>query len=189
MNVAVRAVLTQDQAMSKLISQHPEFPAEPQGVYNALLRATIGQQISNRAAKTIRLRLTSQIGLSADQLFQAAEEDLRACGLSPRKVRTLKVVAESELQGRFRPLELADDLEFQQELIQLPGVGPWTAQMVLLFGLHRPDVWPIRDHGLKSAAASIYGVCVEEELIELGRRFRPFRSHAAWYLWRSLGND
>lgn len=175
--------------MRVLTRQYKPFPAVPQGVFTALIRAIIGQQISNKSARTIRDRLALHVGLAAPRLALCETEVLRGCGLSPRKAGTIQMVARLESEGAFSQLANIPDNEVMKALTALPGVGPWTAEMVLLFGLHRPDVWPRSDHGLMAAAASLYAVDSPAGLATLGDRFSPYRSHAAWYLWRTLGND
>lgn len=82
-----------------------------------------------------------------------------------------------------------NDEDAVQALIRLKGVGRWTAEMILVFSLGREDVWPVDDAGLLKAANRLYGVQGVNEFITLGERFKPFRTHAAWYLWASLDNS
>lgn len=174
--------------MRELVARYRAFPKTGQGVFHALVRAILSQQISNRAARTIRLRLLREVGESAQKLYAAPYEQLRGCGISPRKITALQRVAQLELENAFVLLQSESDEGVLKSLTALPGVGAWTAEMVLLFGLHRPDVWPLSDHGLRAAAALIYDARSIPEIVELGERFRPWRSYAAWYLWRTLGN-
>ncbi len=86
-------------------------------------------------------------------------------------------------------LESLNNDEAITSLVRLKGVGRWTAEMILIFFLGREDVWPCDDAGLMRAANRLYGTANLQEFIELGERFRPFRTHAAWYLWASLDNQ
>jgi DNA-3-methyladenine glycosylase II len=187
MRTPPRELLT-DEVMCSLVGKYPAFPSEPQGVYAALLRAVIGQQISNRAARTIRQRIDQEIGLSADRLLVAPTQQLRFCGLSPRKLESLRVIAQMEAAGEFDELTRLEQSEIAERLVRISGVGPWTVDMVLIFGLHKLDIWPIKDHGLVTAARAAYGAAWTRDIAGLGERFRPFRTLAAWYLWRSLEN-
>lgn len=178
-----------DPTMDALVRRYRGFPRAPQGLYPALVRAIISQQISNKAASTIRAGLRQRIGLEPLQLIAASTDDLRSCGLPQRKLAALQQVARLEIAGELKALDEGSDASLVRELTALPGIGAWTAEMVLIFGLHRPDVWPTSDHGLRTAVHKLYHVSSLTEVTNLGERFRPWRSYAAWYFWRSLEND
>jgi DNA-3-methyladenine glycosylase II len=89
------------------------------------------------------------------------------------------------VRGELDELPRLSNDEVHARLIAIKGIGPWTAQMVMIFALGRPDIWPLGDAGIQRAAAAVYAVG-SDELEALGDRFKPFRSYAAWYLWRSL---
>jgi DNA-3-methyladenine glycosylase II len=177
-----------DEVMRSLVTKYRSFPQNPQGVYQALLRAVIAQQISNQAARTIRQRVSTRIGGFPTEILRASTEELRACGLSPRKAATIRTIAELESEGILAALTERGLPQLSEALRKIPGVGPWTVEMALVFGLHHPDVWPLSDHGLMSAARSTYGVKSVHDLVRLGERFQPYRTYAAWYLWRVLEN-
>ena len=100
-------------------------------------------------------------------------------------VRWLEAVI--NLPGRLATQTLVrTEFEVPGKVTTIKGIGPWTAQMVLLGALGRPDVWPVGDGGVQRAARNLYGVELDG-LEELGERFRPYRSYASWYFWRSLG--
>jgi 3-methyladenine DNA glycosylase/8-oxoguanine DNA glycosylase len=119
----------------------------------------------------------------------ASDEALRAAGLSGSKATAIKGLADASLAGRLplhRLSRMGDD-EVVQALSALRGIGPWTAEMFLIFRLHRLDVWPVTDYGVRKGYARAYGMAdlpPPKELSALGERFRPYRSVAAWYLWR-----
>jgi DNA-3-methyladenine glycosylase II len=92
------------------------------------------------------------------------------------------------MAGKLQGLRRLTDDDVKSRLSQIKGVGPWTAEMFLIFALRRPDIWPTTDAGLRSAARKFYGVDSTTALAELGSRFRPMRSIAARYLWRALEN-
>jgi DNA-3-methyladenine glycosylase II len=112
---------------------------------------------------------------------------LRRLGLSQTKAGTLREVARLADVGAFDDLDSLSDDDVSGRLTAIKGIGPWTAHMVLMFALGRPDVWPVGDVGIQRAARELYDADGRDALENLGERFRPYRSHAAWYLWRSLG--
>ena len=99
----------------------------------------------------------------------------------------LKDLAAKAEEGLLDGLDRLEDEAVVERLTRVRGVGLWTAEMFLMFGLGRPDVWPVRDLGLRRAAARLFGVA-PEALPAFGEAFRPYRSHLAWYLWRSLSS-
>jgi DNA-3-methyladenine glycosylase II len=151
-----------------------------------LLSSIVGQQLSGKAADTIWRRLSSRFALEPEVLYRAALEDLRAVGLSSAKARYVQDLSRFALEGGLQGLEHHSDEALIAHLTQVKGIGVWTVQMFLMFGLGRPDVWPVLDLGIRKGAQKLYGVIERDELEALGERFRPYRSHAAWYLWRAL---
>mgnify|MGYP003433067242 CR=1 FL=1 len=112
---------------------------------------------------------------------------LRQAGLSRAKALALKDLAAKAEEGLLDGLDRLEDEAVVERLTRVRGVGLWTAEMFLMFGLGRPDVWPVRDLGLRRAAARLFGVA-PAALPAFGEAFRPYRSHLAWYLWRSLSS-
>ncbi|HEV2726722.1 MAG TPA: DNA-3-methyladenine glycosylase [Solirubrobacterales bacterium] len=166
----------------------------PNDAYGALLRAIVGQQLSTKAARTIYLRVVELFGgktPSPEQLLEASEEDLRACGLSGRKTEYVRDLASHVLSGELEldRLEELEDGEVIEEIVAVRGLGQWTAEMFLLFHLERPDVLSGGDLGIRKAIQIEYGL--EEmpppkRVIEIGEPWRPHRSLASLYLWESL---
>jgi len=113
---------------------------------------------------------------------------LRRLGLSQAKAKCLREVATLALAREFDGLATLPDEEVIARLRRIHGIGPWTAQMFLIFSLARRDVWPIADAGLRTAARRLYATTSKSSLEQLGLRFRPKRSLAALYLWQSLEN-
>jgi DNA-3-methyladenine glycosylase II len=168
----------------------------PGDAYGALVRAIVGQQLSARAARTSYERLTGLFGERAPtprELLDTDPDVLRGAGLSGAKVAFLRDLAE-HVEDRDLDLErlpeMPDDEVFEQ-LVRVKGLGPWTVDMFLLFHLGRPDVLPVGDLGIKRAVQVEYGLEQLPEAAELERiaePWRPHRSLACLYLWRSLDN-
>jgi DNA-3-methyladenine glycosylase II len=166
----------------------------PVDAYGALLRAIVGQQLSTKAARTIYLRVVDLFGGSTpspEQLLEASEEDLRACGLSGRKTEYVRDLATHVLSGELELDRLGQlgDEEVIEEIVAVRGLGQWTAEMFLLFHLERPDVLSGGDLGIRKAIQIEYGleeVPPPKRVIEIGEPWRPHRSLASLYLWESL---
>lgn len=164
---------------SALCRQHTPFIT--------LAKAIVGQQISIQAANAIWQRLEKLTENSASALMNLSEERLRSVGLSTRKVVYLKSAAHYALEGGLEALCLLSEDEAKQRLLALPGIGPWTAEMFLIFSLLRPDIFPLSDLGLKKALVQHYSLQADLKcLLAHGESWRPYRTVATWYLWRSL---
>jgi DNA-3-methyladenine glycosylase II len=166
----------------------------PSGAYGALLRAIVGQQLSTKAARTIYLRVLDLFDgrtPSPEQLLEVGEEDLRAAGLSGRKVSYIRDLAAHVISGELE-LDRLDQLEDEQvieEIVAVRGLGRWSAEMFLLFHLERPDVLSGGDLGIRKAIQIEYRLKkmpTPERVLEIGEPWRPHRSLASLYLWESL---
>jgi DNA-3-methyladenine glycosylase II len=175
----------------------PDSRGRPPDLYGALLRSITGQQLSVKAARAIYGRLTDRFGgrpPTPEELLADDPEEMRAAaGLSRAKVASLRSLAEHVIAGELelaRLDELPDD-EVIRELVAVKGIGEWTAHMFLMFTLHRPDVLPTGDQGIRNAIATAYGldgVPKADAMTELAEPWRPHRTRACLYLWRSLDN-
>jgi DNA-3-methyladenine glycosylase II len=162
------------------------------------VRAIVGQQLSVLAARAIYGRLTARFGgrpPTPEEILADDPEELRAAaGLSHAKVRYLRSLAEHVIAGQLE-LEHLDELsdeEAMSELVAVKGVGEWTAQMFLMFQLERPDVLPVGDLGIRRAIERAYGLdgLPDAPTIErIAEPWRPYRTLACRYLWRSLQNE
>ena len=192
-----------DDVMAALVDEHGELDLEarrrgrPADAYGALLRSIVGQQLSTKAARSIYGRLVDQFGGHAptpEELLAADPELIRSAGLSRPKVAYLRSLAEHVRSGELeldRLRELSDE-QISEELTAVKGLGQWTADMFLIFHLGRPDVLPVGDLGIRRAVERLYGLerlPSAPELEALGERWRPYRSAASLYLWRSLDNE
>lgn len=172
--------------MADLVTRHrpPAYPAQPP--FPALVDAIVSQQISGKAAASILARLAELVPLRPAPLARADLRRLRAAGLSRAKAMYVRELARFAAAGGLRGLDRLEDAAVIDRLVQVKGVGVWTAEMFLIFSLRRPDVWPVGDGGIQRAAERLYRVRARSRLVRLGERFRPVRTAAAWYLWRSL---
>jgi len=179
---------------TRLRRRSEERPAD---AYGALLRAIVGQQLSTKAARTIYGRVVDLFDgrtPSPETLLEAEEADLRAAGLSGRKVEYIRDLAAHVLSGELE-LDRLDELSDEDaiaEIVAVRGLGVWTAEMFLLFHLERPDVLSGGDLGIRKAVQIEYGL--EEtpapaRVLEIGEPWRPHRSLASLYLWESLANE
>lgn len=163
--------------------------------FTTILRAIVGQQLSAKAAETIFQRVAAlhpngRKILPAD-ILAAPDANLRAAGLSNAKTLYVKDLADHVQSGKlnFTKLIRKSDDDIIDALVAVKGIGRWTAEMFLIFRLGRPDVWAIDDLGLRNAVKNLYGIePTKPNLIEVAEPWRPWRSVASWYLWRSLAN-
>jgi DNA-3-methyladenine glycosylase II len=159
-----------------------------------LARAIVYQQLAGKAASTIHGRFVEACGgkVTPAAVGRVSDEALRAAGLSRGKLAAVRDLAARARSLRFHTLASLEDDEVVERLTTVRGVGPWTAQMFLIFALRRPDVWPTGDLGVRAGFARIVGMEATptgKELEPLGETYRPWRSAAAWYCWRALEID
>lgn len=162
--------------------------------FGMLVRSIISQQISVAAARSIRARLEQLVApdpITPESLLERNDEQLRSAGLSPQKVSYIRDLAAKVHSGQV-PLarigRLNDEAVIEQ-LIQVKGIGRWTAQMFLIFSLGRPDVLPVDDLGVRAAIRNRYGLAdlpTKAQSLEIARPWRPYATIASWYCWRSL---
>ncbi len=185
------------EAVGKLPDSREGRPA-PEDHYGALVRSIVGQQLSVLAARAIYGRLTERFEgrpPTAQEILADEPEELRAAaGLSRAKVGFLRSLAAHVLSGELE-LERLDDLSDEYviaELVAVKGLGVWTAHMFLMFHLERPDVLAVGDLGIRRAIERAYGLDALPQAAEIERiaePWRPYRSLACRYLWRSLQNE
>lgn len=161
-----------------------------------LVRSIISQQISTKAAESISGRLAEAVGrggMNPKGILKISEEAIRACGLSAAKTRSVRDLAEKTRSGQV-PLENLPTLPDEDVIAALTtvfGIGRWTAEMYLIFSLGRLDVLPVADLGLRVGVQRRYRLAEpprKADLEGLAESWRPYRSVATWYFWRSLGN-
>ena len=189
---AKRSLARRDPVMAAIMRRHPRVHLEPRGEpFHTLARAIVGQQISVKAAQSVWNRFAALVSvISHEKVLLAKTSDLRACGLSGRKCEYISDLAQRFADGHVhvhRWPEMSDE-EVVADLVQVRGIGRWTAEMFLMFNLLRPDVYPLDDLGLrKGIQLAYYKRPVSlKTMRRLGENWRPWRSVATWYLWRSL---
>jgi DNA-3-methyladenine glycosylase II len=164
--------------------------------FDALAESIAYQQLSGKAAATIfgrvRALYPKRKWLDPEQLLATPDETLRAAGLSRAKTAALKDLAAKTIDGTVpagRALIRMSDDEIITRLTAVRGIGRWTVEMLLLFDLGRPDVWPVDDYGVRKGFAKTFGrrkLPTPKQLMKFGEKWRPYRSVAAWYFWRAL---
>src|SRR4051812_15609204 len=163
--------------------------------FDALAESIAYQQLSGKAAATIWGRVRALFPgkyLDPQAVVNTPDQKLRAAGLSGSKVAALKDLAAKTIDGTVPTgravMKMTDD-EIIERLIAVRGIGRWTVEMLLLFDLGRPDVWPVHDYGVRKGFAKVFGkrkLPTPKQLLKLGEKWRPYRSAAAWYFWRAL---
>jgi DNA-3-methyladenine glycosylase II len=190
---AKRALARRDPVLGAIMRARPRVHLARRGEpFMTLARAIVGQQISVKAAQSVWDRVVACVGETTPHgILSRRRSALRACGLSDRKVEYIADLARRFADGHVhvhRWPEMSDE-EIIADLVQVRGVGRWTAEMFLIFNLLRPDVFPLDDLGLQKAIRFAYfhnrKVSVKT-MLRLGAGWQPWRSVATWYLWRSL---
>ncbi|MBL7923454.1 MAG: DNA-3-methyladenine glycosylase 2 family protein [Bacteroidia bacterium] len=187
--------LYKDPVMKTIIRQSGKLePAPHKDLFSALLLAIVSQQLSVKAADTIWNRfilLFPGKKPDADSLLNMDVELIRAAGLSYQKAGYLKNIAafSKEKTLEYRRLYRKSDEDLIEYLSSIKGVGRWTAEMILLFNLNRPDIFPLDDIGIQQAMVSLYniklkGKPLKEEMLRLSFAWQPYRSLASRHLWR-----
>lgn len=182
-----------DPVMAALVARYGEVGLASRGdPFGTLARSIVGQQISVKAADAVWTRFAAALGdVTPESVAAAGEPGLAGCGLSRRKIEYLVDLAAHFCSGRIVPERWAakDDAAVIAELVDVRGIGRWTAEMFLIFYLLRPDVFPLDDIGLQRAVFEHYFGGEKQTsrvLAQFGERWRPWRTVATWYLWRSL---
>jgi DNA-3-methyladenine glycosylase II len=192
MRRAVEHLKNADPVMARIIDQvGPYRPKFMDPAFHSLARSIVYQQLSGRVAAVIFGRLVDCCGepLRPSAVLRLTEAEMRAIGLSKQKVAYIRDLAAKARGIRFAQLQDLSDEGVIERLTTVKGIGVWTAHMFLMFALRRPDVLPTLDLGVRSAAKRAYALQElpkHNELQQIGEPWRPYRSVASWYLWRSL---
>lgn len=190
-----RRTLGQDPAFGPWVERAGviRLPVHTEAPFFHLARAIVYQQLAGAAARTIHGRFVEALGgdVSPARVLRVREATLRGAGLSAAKLAAIRDLATKVKSGEVEigDLESQSDEEVVRRLTSVRGIGPWTAHMYLMFRLHRPDVWPVGDYGVRAGYATIQGMTehpTEKQLQPRGDAYRPWRSAAAWYCWRAV---
>jgi len=192
-NEARTALIRADPVLARLIRAAGRSVLQPRNdAFYSLSRSIVAQQISVHAAEAVWQRLTTAVGtVTPSAVCSHSEEALHSCGLSRRKASYLVNLAEHFRDGALagKSWHGMDDDQVIETLVEIKGIGRWTAEMFLIFHLLRPDVLPVTDIGIQKAIARHFNAgerLTPVELIAIAEPWRPWRSVASWYLWRSL---
>lgn len=197
---AARTLAEQDETCRILLATHgtPRLPPKPRvdERFRSVASSITAQQVSGLAAAAIFQRVVNVVGneFTPQRVLEVGTDELRTAGLSRAKATSMVDLATHCLD---RSVDLAalgrmTDEAVIEMLTRVRGIGPWTAQMVLLFDLRRLDVWPTTDLGVRVGYANAFDLVetpTAVELMSLGERFSPYRSVVAWWCWRSTGPD
>lgn len=185
-----------DPVMQKLVKEYPKphFKDRSKYLMRQLIESVISQQLSVKAADTIFARFIklfpNGIFPTAEMILAYDDEKIKSAGLSFAKVGYIKSVANAFASDLLDidKIKMQSDEEVISELTQIKGIGRWTAEMILISTLKRPDVFSLGDLGLRNAIEKLYGISDRKEMLALTESWKPYRSIACWYLWRSLEN-
>ena len=190
-DLAKKELSRKDDVLQGIINEFDDLELVSRGdLFYTLIRSVIGQQISVKAASTVWSRFCERIGdIEPKNILSADIEELRSCGLSQRKAEY--VIGISESWSDYDSLEWKEmsDEEIIQELIKLRGVGKWTAEMILIFTMLRPDVFPIGDIGMIRGIEKSYNSGERmsvEELYAISEKWKPWRTVACCFMWRTV---
>ena len=190
-DLAKKELSRKDDVLHEIINEYNDLELVSRGdLFYTLIRSVIGQQISVKAASTVWSRFCERIGdIEPKNILSADIEQLRSCGLSQRKAEY--VIGISESWSDYDSLEWKEmsDEEIIQELIKLRGVGKWTAEMILIFTMLRPDVFPIGDIGMIRGIEKSYNSgekMSREELYAISEKWKPWRTVACCFMWRTV---
>ena len=196
LSAAAAHIVRADPAFRRVVETTVTMDVRPPtgSAFESLLSAIVFQQLAGAAARAIHGRLVAALGgepVVPEAVLAAKPETMRAAGLSANKLAAIIDLAAKFVDGTVPTddLDELDDAEIVARLVTVRGVGPWTAEMFLLFQLRRPDVWPVDDLGIRNGWARIHEMAAPptpKALMLLGEILRPYRSMAAWYCWRAV---
>ena len=181
--------LSKDPLLGRIVRLHGKEGLSGRGeIFQTLVRSIVGQQNSVKAADTIHSRLEELCGgINRKSVGSCTIDDLSSCGLSHQKSLYIHGIATSDTPLLPEGYGEMDDYSILNHLLQFKGVGPWTAEMMLIFSLMRPDVLSLGDLGVvKGIQGLVPGARTKKEMRAVAAAWRPYRSAACWFIWRSL---
>ena len=196
---ARRVLMRRDPVLAPVIRKHKTrslLDAPAADPFPALVRTITSQQISTKAAATIHGRLVALMprGVTPKAMLALTDEACRGAGLSRQKILYVRDLADKVQSGDLPVHALHDlsDEEVIDAIVKVKGLGRWSAEMFLMFRLHRPDILPVDDLGIVNAMQRLYGLRKRpkpDRMRQIAEAWRPYRTVACWYLWRSLENE
>lgn len=207
-----------DPILQSLVKKYPAptFVDKSESLYENLIESIVSQQLSIKAADTIFGRFKKlfesvivsrphEVGSplvgearqsqnshfpSPSEILAMEDQKIRNAGISFQKISYIKSVADAFVSDLIdiEKIKIMSEEEIITALTQIRGVGKWTAEMILIFTLNRPDVFSLGDLGIRNAITRLYGITDQKEMLTLSEKWKPYRSTACWYLWRSLEN-
>ncbi len=190
---AKRELSNKDKALGKIIENYPkDFLFTKSDPFYTLARSIVGQQISVSAAQAVWNRFEVKArAIKPEVIINMHHMKLKSCGLSRQKITYLKSLSSAFIEKKIQPKkwESLKNESIIEELIQIKGIGKWTAEMFLIFNLCRPDIFPVDDLGLIKGICKCYNLkypISKNYALKLSKKWQPWRSVATWYFWRSL---
>ena len=193
LNKAKRHLNRVDPIMAEIIRTHSPFSQgrKRTNPYHAIIRTIVNQQLSIKAGQTIFSRLLVRQGgrvLKADKIFSLTQNQIRECGISKNKTRSIQAITQAIMnkQLNFKKLEKLDDETVMSKLVEYPGIGQWSAEIFLISSFNRPDILPIGDLVLRKSIQKHYSLDNNadlEDYLDIASVWRPFRTIASRYLW------
>jgi len=181
--------LKQDKLLGDVVRRYPDGSLEGKGrLFETTIRSIVGQQISVIASDAIWGRLVGLLGTpTPENVLKFTQEELAACGLTRPKASYIYGLAEHSTDLLQQDWKNMNDDEIKRHLVKFRGIGPWTAEMMLMFSFMRPDVFSIGDIGLVKAVKILVPDVEDKDSIEkIAERWSPYRTAASWYLWRMI---
>lgn len=184
-----------DPILAQIINESGELNFHlTENPFEALVESILYQQLATKVAHSIVKKFKSlykNFFPTPEELFNTPEEKLKSAGVSPQKIKYLKDLSSKFIDGTLNPSEFSHktDEEIIAEVTKVKGIGKWSAEMFLIFSLGRKDVFPFDDLGIQKAIKKWYGINDVKIMIEFSQRWKPYRSIAILYLWKSLRNE
>ena len=190
---AKKDLIKKDKVLGDLIMNYPkDFLFTKSDPFYTLARSIIGQQISVTAAQAVWDRFEKKVKIIKPEIVKEIHYmKLKSCGLSRQKITYLKSLSTAFIEKKIQPEKWvsSENEEIIAELVEIKGIGRWTAEMFLIFNLCRPDIFPADDLGLIKGICRCYNLkypITKDRALKLSRKWKPWRSVATWYFWRSL---
>jgi DNA-3-methyladenine glycosylase II len=184
-----------DSILNNLVKKYkaPNFSDRSEFLFEDLVESIISQQLSGKAADTIYKRFLALFNgkfPSSEQILKLDIEKMRSAGMSYSKANYIKNIVQAfkDKDIDIEKINKMSDEKVIAELTKIKGIGKWTAEMTLIFTLNREDVFSLGDAGLKRAIKNLYNIESDTDILKLSENWKPKRSYASWYLWRSLEN-